>query len=89
MALGEWTSGTGASDYSELIGAKPWSNPATIEVDAGTGTVVLKFLESDDTTWTVFETLDTDQVKKIDMANMPVIRVYNTGDAKHRVTWEG
>lgn len=82
--IGTWTS----ADTVFTSDFFPWSNPLTIEVDAGSGTVEIQH-QADGGSWVAFEVLSADTVKKIDTKNMPDLTFHATGDAKYRITWKG
>ena len=63
-----------------------YSSPATLQADPGTGTVELQHRNAAGD-WIAFEAISELGVHKIDVANMPAIRLAATGDATYRLTW--
>ncbi|RYH10102.1 hypothetical protein [Tropicimonas sp. IMCC6043] len=64
-----------------------YASPATLQVAAGTGGVELQHRDPAGN-WATFETISVAGVHKLDVANMPAIRLVATGDAQYQVTWQ-
>ena len=64
-----------------------YSGPATLQTDPGTGSVELQHRNAAGA-WAAFATITEAGVHKIDVANMPAIRLVATGDAQYRLTWK-
>ena len=64
--------------------------PVGLDVDAGTGTVLVEMQDSADA-WAVIPsgTFNVDDVVQIEVANLSCIRIRATGNAQYRVTWGG
>lgn len=63
-----------------------YASPATIQVDPGNGTVQLQHMNPTGL-WETFERIAEAGVQKLDVVNMPAIRVIATGTAQFRLTW--
>lgn len=63
-----------------------YASPATIQIAPGEGTVQLQ-QRNPAGIWETFESLVEAGIQKIDVVNMPAIRVVATGNAQFRLTW--
>lgn len=64
-----------------------YAGPATLQTDPGAGSVELQHRNAAGA-WVAFEAITEPGVQKIDVANMPAIRLATTGGAKYRLTWK-
>lgn len=64
-----------------------YAQPATLQADPGTGSIEIQYRDASGN-WNAFESISEPGVHKIDVANMPAIRLQANGDALYRLTWK-
>lgn len=64
-----------------------YASPATLQAAPNNGSIELQHKDAAGD-WVAFETIGATGVFKVDVANMPAIRLAANGDAQYQFTWK-